>query len=671
MANVKSRLKAPKSASTKKKTGLSKVKKSSGPKELLKNDNVVMRRPCNRKILTADEKVKFLLKHGHMLKEKFIAKPPVNVKPPPPIKTPGVSKKKHNSNHPMIAKSGHLKKNAKCNMKLVGNILKNELMINDCTAKNGANGAVLRSPLPVGMNNNNDTAITDQNNTFHDFSDEECKLSGDVSAASNEVSDEEDCSDNLEGKDTNKSKNGKKAGTKKKTSEQHIKLKNGVVLSLANFECDHCKKTFNKKAALRSHMYTHLGIKQFRCPHCPRLFKRRTNLHSHIDRTHKALADDPDIYVCNYCDKPFLDKETLKEHLASHSQSENPFKCIYCNKVFAYHTLLMQHERKHMVGGRHECTLCSMSYRCRNRLYMHVKSHLKIKDFVCQYCGKDFLRQNSLTRHVEVNHGGHRIVCPICKKNLKGHLTEHMRTHEKKRPHVCPECGQRFTQSTQMNVHRRSHTGARPYPCRICKRLFSHSNALMLHIRRHTGEKPFPCAMCPMSFSQLPHMKTHMRKIHGKENPYKCAKCNSFYKLKAQLDVHEKTCTAGTAAKPEPKGKKKKSIKGDDEIEVEASMSLSRMRFLLALLLTMIATKEKLKYLGFNKRLVDEILIESLEAMSQTPCKDESLPPVKRLRKNIEMLLIGTVPKDQMENFKKENKSTEDILELLTNEKEK
>ncbi|PZC82343.1 hypothetical protein B5X24_HaOG210646 [Helicoverpa armigera] len=309
-----------------------------------------MRRPCNRKVLTADEKVKFLLKHGHMLKEKFIAKPPVNVKPPPPIKTPGVSKKKHNSNHPMIAKSGHLKKNAKCNMKLVGNILKNELMINDRTAKNGANGAVLRSPLPVGVNNNNDTAITDQNSTFHEFSDEECKLSGDVSAASNEVSDEEECSDNLEGKDANKSKNAKKA---------------------------------------------------------------------------------------------------------------------------------------------------------------------------------------------------------------------------------------------------------------------------------------------------------------------------------AQLDVHEKTCTAGTTAKPEPKGKKKKSIKGDDEIEVEASMSLSRMRFLLALLLTMIATKEKLKYLGFNKRLVDEILVESLEAMSQTPCKDESLPPVKRLRKNIETLLIGTVPKDQMENFKKENKSTEDILELLTNEKEK
>lgn len=57
--------------------------------------------------------------------------------------------------------------------------------------------------------------------------------------------------------------------------------------------------------------------------------------------------------------------------------------------------------------------------------------------------------------------------------------------------------------------------------------------------------------------------------------------------------------------------------------------------------------------------------------MDQTPCKDDSLSPVVRLRKNIEMLLKGTVPREQMDKFKKENKSTEDVLELLTSEKEK
>lgn len=72
---------------------------------------------------------------------------------------------------------------------------------------------------------------------------------------------------------------------------------------------------------------------------------------------------------------------------------------------------------------------------------------------------------------------------------------------------------------------------------------------------------------------------------------------------------------------------------------------------------------------GFNKRLVDDLLVESLEAMGHKPCKDESLAPLKRLKTNIQTLLNGTVPKEKMAKFQKENKSTEDILELLTNEK--
>ncbi|KAJ8713316.1 hypothetical protein PYW07_013686 [Mythimna separata] len=689
MANVKSRLKAPKSASTKKKNQGPKTKKSSAgpkkshPKKTDIDSNVVMKRPCTRPVLTPDQKVKFLLKNGHKLKERFIAKPPVNVKklpevesdPKPNEEPEGSHRKKQDSSLPLLTKSGHIKKKKKkCNIKLLDSILKNELMIGGQKKTVSANAVTTLAPMVVPpsmdvpaprvrVDNNNDIQITDQNTKTKEFDDEVVNLSDVESEHSEDSTDNENSAEDL---------NGKAASNKKikLSTPQHVTLKNGVVLNLKYYECDNCNRTFNRKGSLRRHMYVHLGIKPFQCKHCPQRFRSEYNKQIHYDRTHKSILDDTELYICNYCEKPFLVKENLKKHLETHTKTGNSFKCIYCDKVFPYHILLMQHEKRHLVKGRHQCTLCSMSYGCRNLLYLHVKSHLKIKDFICQYCGKEFLRPNSLKRHVEVSHGDHRIVCPICKKKLRGHLTEHMRTHEKKRPHVCPECGQRFTQSTQLNVHRRAHTGDRPYPCRICKRLFSHSNALMLHIRRHTGEKPFPCAMCPMSFSQLPHMKTHMRKIHGKENPYKCAHCGNFYKLKAELDVHEKACAGGSVDEP-AKGKRKKAKKGEEEIEVESTMSLSRMRFLLALLLTMIATKEKLKYLGFNKRLVDEILVESLEAMDQTPCKDASLPPAKRLRTNIEMFINGTVPKNQMETFKKEHKSTEDILELLTTDKDK
>ncbi|CAG4950758.1 unnamed protein product [Colias eurytheme] len=425
------------------------------------------------------------------------------------------------------------------------------------------------------------------------------------------------------------------------------------------FQCDYCNKIFRTKPAIKRHLSIHDKLTSYACSQCNKYFSNLIYLSAHSKRQHPNWNIH---YMCNICDKAFLLKANLKHHLACHSRNEKMFKCIYCKEKYYEQHELIEHEKQHLVDGKYLCIVCEMGFDCRNRLTSHYRVHLKVKDFMCQHCGKEFLRMNSMKRHVQICHSGHRIQCKICKKYLKGHLAEHMRTHEKNRPHVCPECGQRFTQSTQLTVHRRSHSGSRPYTCRICKRPFTHSNALMLHIRRHTGEKPFTCAMCPINFSQLPHMKAHMRNIHGKENPYRCQKCKQFFKLKADLSEHTKSCNANRKAS-------KSSQKGDPD--EESATRLTRMRFLLALLLTMIATKEKLKYLGFNKRLIDELLVESLEAMGHKPCKDLALTPFNRLNTNIEILLEGTVPKEQMEKLKKEKKTTEQILELLTDEKKR
>ncbi|XP_050672087.1 zinc finger protein 879-like isoform X1 [Leptidea sinapis] len=424
------------------------------------------------------------------------------------------------------------------------------------------------------------------------------------------------------------------------------------------FICNYCHKGFNSKETIKRHIMIHMNVPNIPCPQCNRIFSNTFYLAAHTRRQHPNWEKH---YMCNICDMPFLLKSNLKVHLTSHSQKEKMFKCIYCKEKYQDQHALVQHEKKHLVDDKYLCIICDMAFDCRNRLTSHYRIHRNVKDFICQECGKGFLRLNSLRRHVQVSHSGHRLQCPVCNKSLKGHLAEHMRTHNNKRPHECPDCGQRFTQSTQLTVHRRAHTGARPYTCRICDKPFSHSNALMLHIRIHTGEKPFSCAMCPMSFSQLPHMKAHMRNIHGKVNPYRCPKCDQFFKLKADLDSHSKSCK---------KSKTNAKASQDDKLEeAEITNRLTRMRFLLALLLTMIATKDKLKYLGFNKRLIDELLMESLEAMGHKPCKDSTLTPFDRLQINIQMLLEGTVPTDQMDMFKKESKTIEQILELLTDEK--
>lgn len=112
-----------------------------------------------------------------------------------------------------------------------------------------------------------------------------------------------------------------------------------------------------------------------------------------------------------------------------------------------------------------------------------------------------------------------------------------------------------------------------------------------------------------------------------------------------------------------------KNPKSEVKIEnpdVGPPMPIEKMRFLLAILLKKISNPERLEELGFDRRLIDDILIESIENSGREPCKDDCLPPAEKLKRNVQILLDWTVPEKYMEKFKKEQRSTEELLEELT-----
>lgn len=100
---------------------------------------------------------------------------------------------------------------------------------------------------------------------------------------------------------------------------------------------------------------------------------------------------------------------------------------------------------------------------------------------------------------------------------------------------------------------------------------------------------------------------------------------------------------------------------------VDPPMPLSHMRFLVAILLKKISTDERLKDLGFDKRLIDNVLVDSLKCAGRKAVDDKTLDPALRLKQNVQELLEWTVPPKYMEEFKKANRSTEELLEDLTN----
>lgn len=410
--------------------------------------------------------------------------------------------------------------------------------------------------------------------------------------------------------------------------------------------------------------------KTFCCVVCDARFKGSGGLRNHYKVVHGAGP----LYKCNDCGKEFPLKERLKLHVRTHTGFK-PYKCPECNKSFARGGQLVQHRRTHSQDRPYRCKLCSNTFTCSANLVLHLKRHNGQKDHKCDLCGRGFVRRDALKKHLECLHRDVKsFICAICNKTFKGHLPQHMRTHARDRPHGCATCGQRFAQKSQLTVHQRTHSGQRPFRCLVCWQAFAHSTALKLHTRRHTGERPFKCSECNAGFTQLPHWKKHMKCIHGKTNPYGCKHCKSFFRIKTDLDNHVKTCHSGMETEDDEDDYVFTGPAGDSEVVEKITvtarynrLTVGKMRLLLAVLLKRISKQERLSELGFGKRLIDEVLQDSLVSAGKEPVyPGNGMSELEALTRNLEIFLEWTVPKEHLEKFRKMKKSPGEILETLT-----
>ena len=126
---------------------------------------------------------------------------------------------------------------------------------------------------------------------------------------------------------------------------------------------------------------------------------------------------------------------------------------------------------------------------------------------------QSFIRPDALKKHLTCYHENVKaFYCHICTRTFKGHLPQHMRTHENVKLHGCANCGATFSQKSQLIVHQRIHSGERPYRCQVGTHHHHHSSQLTRFLTHFISISGLLASIRPLERIEIAYPEAHWRK---------------------------------------------------------------------------------------------------------------------------------------------------------------
>lgn len=209
-------------------------------------------------------------------------------------------------------------------------------------------------------------------------------------------------------------------------------------------------------------------------------------------------------FVCQLCREAYADPFALAQHKCSRIVRVE-YRCPECDKVFSCPANLASHRRWHKpkaqsaaAGAQAESDKASASGSAaaddaKDSSDRDTSSPGPSETgseeglYECPHCGKKFKRQAYLRKHVSSQHGSPTHEededAPGCEQsaaplNLSASAC-----------HLCPICGENFSNRGSQERHVRLLHSAQVYPCKYCPALFYSSPGLTRHINKcHPSE---------------------------------------------------------------------------------------------------------------------------------------------------------------------------------------
>lgn len=198
-------------------------------------------------------------------------------------------------------------------------------------------------------------------------------------------------------------------------------------------------------------------------------------------------------FVCQLCREAYADPFALAQHKCSRIVRVE-YRCPECDKVFSCPANLASHRRWHKPKGQGAAPPTDKAEETKDSSDRDTSSPGPSEAgseeglYDCPHCGKRFKRQAYLRKHVSSQHGSpthdEDEDAPACEQSAAP-----LNLSASSACHLCPICGENFSNRGSQERHVRLLHSAQVYPCKYCPALFYSSPGLTRHINKcHPSE---------------------------------------------------------------------------------------------------------------------------------------------------------------------------------------